>query len=65
MLQKICLRIIYNDKQSFFTELLNKDSSVSIQITNIPRLTIEKFKALCYLQFLKNTKYIRIVLNRF
>ena len=24
-----------------------------------------KFKALCYLQFMKNTKYVRIVLNHF
>ena len=32
MLLERCLRIIYNDKQSSFTELLNKDSSVSIHI---------------------------------
>ena len=30
-----CLRIIYNDKQSSFTELLNKYSYVSIHIRNI------------------------------
>ena len=37
-------RIIYNDKQSSFNELLNKDSSVSIHIRNIQRLAIEMFK---------------------
>ena len=36
-----CLRIIYNDKQSSFTELLN--NSVSILIRNIQRLAIEMF----------------------
>ena len=35
MLHERCLRIIYNDKQSSFIELLNKDSSVSIHIKNI------------------------------
>ena len=44
MLHERCLRIIYNDKQSSFTELLNKDSSVSIHIRNIQRLAIEMFK---------------------
>ena len=39
-----CLRIIYNDKQSSFTELLNKDNSVSIHIRNIQRLAIEMFR---------------------
>ena len=38
MLHERCLRIIYNDKQLSFTELLNKDSSVSIHIRNIERL---------------------------
>ena len=38
-----CLRIIYNDKQSSFTELLNKDNSVSVLIRNIQRLAIEMF----------------------
>ena len=41
MLDERCLRIIYNDKQSSFTELLNKDNSVSIHIRNIHRLVIE------------------------
>ena len=41
MLRERCLRIIYNEKQSPFTELLNKDNSVSIHITNIQQLAIE------------------------
>ena len=44
MLHERCLRIIYNDKQSSFTELLNKDNSVSIHIRNIQRLAIEMFR---------------------
>ena len=44
MLHKSCLRIIYNDKQSAFAELLNKDNSVSIHIKNIQRLAIEMFR---------------------
>ena len=44
MLHERCLRIIYNDRQSSFDELLNKDSSVSIHIRNIQRLAIEMFK---------------------
>ena len=44
MLHERCLRIIYNDKQSSFTELLNKDNSVSIHIGNIQRLAIEMFR---------------------
>ena len=44
MLHEICQRIIYNDKQSSFTELLNKDNSVSIHIRNIQRLAIEMFR---------------------
>ena len=43
MLHGRCL-IIYNDKQSSFTELLIKDSSVSIHIRNIQRLAIEMFR---------------------
>ena len=43
MLHERCLRIIYNDKQSSFTELLNKDNSVSFHIRNIQRLVIEMF----------------------
>ena len=44
MLHERCLRIIYNDRQSSFDELLNKDSSVSIHIRNIQKLAIEMFK---------------------
>ena len=44
MLHEGCLRIIYNDKQSSFTELLNKDNSVLIHIRNIQRLAIEMFR---------------------
>ena len=43
MLHKRCLRIIYNDQQSSFTELLNKDNFVSTHIRNIQRLAIEMF----------------------
>ena len=44
MLRERCVRIICNDKQSYFTELLSKDNSVSIHIRNIPRLTTEMFR---------------------
>ena len=44
MLHQKCQRMIYNDKQSSFTELLNKGGSVSIHIRNIQRLAIEMFK---------------------
>ena len=44
MLHGRCLRIIYNDKKSSFTELLNKDTSVSIHIRNIQRFQIEMFR---------------------
>ena len=40
MLHERCLRIIYNNKQSFFTE----DNSVSIHIRNIQRIAIEMFR---------------------
>ena len=43
MLHERHLRIIHNDKQSSFTELLNQDNSVSIHIRNIQRLAIEIF----------------------
>ena len=45
MLHERCLRIIYNDKQSSFTELLNKNSSVSVHIKNIQKHAIEMFKS--------------------
>ena len=43
MLHERRLRIIYNDKQSSFTESLNKDNSFSVHIKNIQRLAIEMF----------------------
>ena len=39
-----CLRIIYNDKQSFFKMLLEKDSSFSIHDRNIQFLATEMYK---------------------
>ena len=44
MFHQKCQRMIYNDKQSSFTELLNKDGSASIHIRNIQRLAIEMLK---------------------
>ena len=44
MLHKKCLRKIYNDNQSSFTELQNKGNSVSIYIRNIQRLAMEMFR---------------------
>ena len=43
-LHERCLRIIYNDKQSFFKMLLEKDSSVSIYDRNIQCLATEMYK---------------------
>ena len=42
-LQERCLRIIWNDKQSSFSGLLDKDGSVSIHMMNIQYLAIEIF----------------------
>ena len=39
-----CLRIIYNDKQSSFIKLLEKDNSVSVHQRNLQNLVIEMFK---------------------
>ena len=44
MLHKRFLRIIYNDKQLPFTELLNQGSSVSVHVRNIQRLAVQMFK---------------------
>ena len=44
MLHERLLRTIDNDNQSFFNNLLNKDSFVSIRIGNIRRLAIKMFK---------------------
>ena len=38
------LRIIYNDKQSSFLEILEKDDSVSIYMRNIQSVAIEMFR---------------------
>ena len=38
-----CLRVIYSDKQSSFSELLEKDGSVSVHMRNIESLAIEMF----------------------
>ena len=43
-LHERCLRIIYNDKQSSFIELLEKDNFVSIHQRNLQVLAIEMFK---------------------
>ena len=43
-LHERCLRIIYNDKQSSFKMLLEKDSSVSIHDKNIQCLATEMYK---------------------
>ena len=42
-LQERCLRMIYNDKQSNFEELLVRDNSVSIHHRNIQRLAIQMY----------------------
>ena len=44
MIRERCLRIICNDKQSSWTELLNKDSSVYIPMRNIQKFEIEMFR---------------------
>ena len=43
-LHERCLRIIYNDKQSSFIKLLEKENSVSINQRNLQILAIEMFK---------------------
>ena len=43
-LHKRCLRIICNDKYSYFVKLLNKDNSVPIHYNNIHALVIELHK---------------------
>ena len=43
-LHERCLRLIYNDKKSFFKELLEIDSSVSIHDRNLRTLAIKMYK---------------------
>ena len=43
-LHERCLRTIYNDKQSSFNELLEKDGSVSIHKRNLQVLATEMYK---------------------
>ena len=43
-LHEKCLRIVYNDKQSSFNELLEKDGSVSIHMRNTQILATEMYK---------------------
>ena len=51
-LHECCLRIIYNDKRSNFTDLLVKDNSASIHRNNIHSLAVEMFKLLLLLLLL-------------
>ena len=44
-LHERCLRVIYNDKNSNFEELIEKVNSVSIRYRNIQTVAIEKCKA--------------------
>ena len=39
-----CLSFIYNDKMSFFADLLAEDGSVTIHIRNLQGLATEMFK---------------------
>ena len=43
-LHERCLRTIYNDKQSSFNELLEKDGSVSIHVRNLQVLATGMYK---------------------
>ena len=43
-LHELSLRVVYSHKTSEFSELLKKDSSVSIQYQNIRQFAIEMFK---------------------
>ena len=43
-LYELSLRIVYSDKTADFSELLEKDVSVSIHYQNIRRLATEMFK---------------------
>ena len=41
-----CLRLLYNDKQLTFEELLEKDDSVTIHIRNLQTLATEMYKVM-------------------
>ena len=43
-LHERCLRLIYNDKKSFFKDLLEKDGSVSIHHRDLRKFAVELFK---------------------
>ena len=45
-LHERCLRLIYNDKQLTFEELLEKDDSASIHIRNLQTIAIEMCKVM-------------------
>ena len=45
-LHERCLRLIYNEKQLNFEELLEKDDSVSIDIRNLQIVAIEMYKVM-------------------
>ena len=53
-------------KYIFFDKQRDK-GSIPIRLPDfkINNVCLKRVKVLCYLQFLKNTKYIRIVLNHF
>ena len=43
-LNERCLRIVHNDNEPSFQELLDKDKGVTIHIKNVRALAIEMFK---------------------
>ena len=45
-LHERCLRIVYNDNQSTFEELLEKDNTVSVHRRNLQFLAIELYKVI-------------------
>ena len=59
ILHERCLRIIYQEKQSSFGELLEKDKSVSIQYRNLQPLAINIYIILkiAYLLSLEGISY--------
>ena len=58
-LHERCLRIVYNNKQFSFNELLEKDCSVSVHMRNIQVLATEMLKLINNLsQFIMNRVFI-------